>query len=256
MTQSNTAGSWTPPMRFLLRKNLIHRLLRYEQLSGKNCLEYGYGAGEMLFLYKQLGLEVYGYDFSESAFAYTNERIENDAAQDSIHLLTTETEVGDRHYDYIMAFEVMEHIEDDVATLKQWCNLLSDQGKIIMSVPAHQRKWGGIDELAGHFRRYEKSTLNSLFASANMEIERLWCYGYPLTIVLDPMLHRWARKRLEHTEETSKIELTKSSSLFTKKSLAMQLLSNDIALCPFYWLQRPLLNTDIGSGYVVMAKKR
>lgn len=255
MKKSRASGSWTPPMRFLLRKNLINKFLCQEELKGKSCLEMGYGAGELLFLYKKLGLEVYGYDFSDQAYDYTSDRVKNDTTKGEIHLLTNEDDVSSRQYDYLMAFEVLEHIEDDLSALKQWRDHLNPGGKVILSFPAHQRKWGGIDELAGHFRRYEQESIHTLFEAAEMKVHKIWCYGYPLTIALDPLLHRWARKRLARTTETDKIELTKSSSLFTKSTLAMRLLSNDIALFPFYMMQRPLINTDIGSGYIVVSEK-
>jgi 2-polyprenyl-3-methyl-5-hydroxy-6-metoxy-1,4-benzoquinol methylase len=255
MSTSKGSGTWTPPMRFLLRKNLIHKLLREENVNGKSCLEMGYGAGELLFLYKKLGLDVYGYDFSDSAYAYSSERVAKDTTPGTIHLLQSEEEVNRQHYDYIMAFEVLEHIEDDVTALKQWRDQLNNGGKVILSFPAHQSKWMENDVLAGHFRRYEQETIKALFEAADMKLNKVWCYGYPLTLALDPLLKGFAKKKLASMEGMSMEELTKVSSLHSKSSLAKRLLSNDIALFPFYWLQRPLINTDFGSGYIVMGEK-
>lgn len=255
MNNSQVNTSWTPPMRFLLRKNIVHKILLEEDVRGKSCLEMGYGAGEMLFLFSQLGLNVHGYDFSESAYSYTTERIKNGSSQETINIFQRDNEITNHSYDYLMAFEVLEHIEDDLDTLKRWRDRLSNGGKMILSIPAHQGKWGESDELVGHYRRYERKGLHALFQSAGMKVNKIYCYGYPLTLILDPLLNRWAAKKLKTMAATSKEDLSKESSLYSKSSLTMRLLSNDITLFPFYMMQRLLLNTDIGSGYIVVAEK-
>ena len=66
---------WLPYPRYLLRKQLVKILLRREGLRGKKCLEIGYGSGDMLLLYAELGLETYGFDFSTLASQNASERI-------------------------------------------------------------------------------------------------------------------------------------------------------------------------------------
>ena len=58
-------------------------------------------------------------------------------------------------FDFILAFEVLEHIEDDVSALREWWNGVKFPGHRLLSVPAHPERWNASDEWEGHFRRYE-----------------------------------------------------------------------------------------------------
>lgn len=75
-------------------------------------------------------------------------------------------ELKQESFDHLFAFEVLEHIENDADALAEWTRYLQAEGKLLVSVPAHQRKYGKSDELVGHVRRYEKSQLHSLLEGA------------------------------------------------------------------------------------------
>ncbi len=49
--------NWLPMPRYKLRRDLVKRILARESLSGKTCLEFGYGSGDMLLLYASLGIK-------------------------------------------------------------------------------------------------------------------------------------------------------------------------------------------------------
>jgi 2-polyprenyl-3-methyl-5-hydroxy-6-metoxy-1,4-benzoquinol methylase len=59
-------------------------------------------------------------------------------------------------FDYLFAFEVLEHIADDLSALREWTGFLKPGGRLLVSVPAHARKYGKADEIVGHVRRYER----------------------------------------------------------------------------------------------------
>jgi SAM-dependent methyltransferase len=59
----------------------------------------------------------------------------------------------------IGVFDVVEHVEDDVAFLKSINGYLQKDGLLCMTVPAYKMLWSKYDEYGGHFHRY---TLNSL----------------------------------------------------------------------------------------------
>jgi len=62
--------------------------------------------------------------------------------------------LGDERFDLVCAFEVLEHIEDDAAAVKEWSSRLRPAGWLLLSVPAGPDQYGPWDELVGHFRRY------------------------------------------------------------------------------------------------------
>ena len=73
--------------------------------------------------------------------------------------------------DTIVCCNVLEHIEDDRATLADLRTLLVPGGRLVLLVPALQKLFGTLDEHLGHFRRYEKAELEEKLASAGFEIE-------------------------------------------------------------------------------------
>ncbi|KAA0992346.1 class I SAM-dependent methyltransferase [Dyadobacter aurulentus] len=68
-------------------------------------------------------------------------------------------------------FDVMEHIEDDHAFLKQINSLLEENGLIMLTVPAFQSLWSDNDEQLGHFRRYDLKQLERKLALAGFKIQ-------------------------------------------------------------------------------------
>ena len=68
-----------------------------------------------------------------------------------------------QNYDIIFMADVLEHIENDSEIISKLINILNDDGKLIIFVPAHQFLFSEFDEKIGHFRRYSKNTLARLF---------------------------------------------------------------------------------------------
>jgi SAM-dependent methyltransferase len=246
--------NWLPMPRYKLRKYLVKRILDGESLSGKTCLELGFGSGDMLLLYASLGLDAFGFDISELAFENARLRIEKyPALKGKICLAQDKTEVYARRYDYIMAFEVLEHIEDDLSLIREWWNILNEHGKLLISVPAHQDKWGGNDVVAGHYRRYERAGMSNLLMSGGFKIQYLWNYAFPLSILLDVFLQKTG---LEGSDKSlTKEELSKQSGIKRKRSLLNRLVSSDFFLAPFLVLQRCFLEKDLSSALLVVAEK-
>jgi SAM-dependent methyltransferase len=59
-------------------------------------------------------------------------------------------------FDTVVALNVIEHIRDDAAAVRNCFRLLRPGGRLVMLVPAYPRLFNGIDEELGHFRRYKK----------------------------------------------------------------------------------------------------
>ena len=67
-------------------------------------------------------------------------------------------------------FDVLEHIEDDVATLRQVYTLLKPGGHMFATVPAFQFLFSADDAEAGHFRRYSLSRLTQACTEAGFTV--------------------------------------------------------------------------------------
>ena len=71
----------------------------------------------------------------------------------------------------VLMMDVLEHVDDDVALLKQYRPQKS--GYVLITVPAFQFLWSGHDEFLEHKRRYSRWMLEDAVAQAGLEIVRL-----------------------------------------------------------------------------------
>jgi SAM-dependent methyltransferase len=62
-------------------------------------------------------------------------------------------------FDTVICLNVLEHIEDDVASLAAMRGLLAPGGRVVLLVPALPTLYGTLDRALGHFRRYTRSEL-------------------------------------------------------------------------------------------------
>jgi SAM-dependent methyltransferase len=73
----------------------------------------------------------------------------------------------------VVAFNVLEHIEDDAGALRSARNLVRPGGAIVMLAPAFGFATSRFDHDIGHYRRYTKKTLGAAYRNAGIEVERL-----------------------------------------------------------------------------------
>jgi SAM-dependent methyltransferase len=83
------------------------------------------------------------------------------------------TQSPDAEHSAVVAFNVLEHIEDDVAALRSSQKLLRPGGTIVMLVPAFEFAMSRFDHDIGHHRRYTKETLGSAYRRAGLEVQEL-----------------------------------------------------------------------------------
>lgn len=79
----------------------------------------------------------------------------------------------DEAFDLICLFDVLEHIDDDVATLRAVHELLAKAGRVLVTVPAYGWLWSRHDEFLHHKRRYSASELKEKISAAGFKAEKL-----------------------------------------------------------------------------------
>ncbi len=72
-------------------------------------------------------------------------------------------------FDVVTAFDVIEHVEQDVESLAKLGQQLSADGRLFMTVPALPWLWSKHDETHHHFRRYTKASLDAALRQAGLE---------------------------------------------------------------------------------------
>ena len=99
-------------------------------------------------------------------------------------------------YDSIFLLNVLEHVADDTAALKNCRFLLKPGGTLLILTPAYSLLYSSLDKALGHYRRYTKSQLNYLLQMNNLVPKKsfyfnalgivAWLYGKILRLKTIP----------------------------------------------------------------------
>lgn len=240
--------NWIPGPRYLCRRVLALGLVR--SVNPASALEIGFGSGDMLRSLAAGGYAVTGIDQSATARAAAQgQPFRVDDRSDS------ELAAAGERFGLVMAFEVLEHIQDDRGALARWRGLIADGGHLLISVPAHMSKWGWNDEYAGHQRRYEKAELLEKLKAAGFEPVEIYSYGYPVINLVKYAKDFLVKRRIDRA--ATKLERTGESW----KGLPLGLgglgrfIFNDLVFYPVYLLQNIFLQKDLGTGYLALARR-
>jgi glycosyltransferase involved in cell wall biosynthesis len=79
--------------------------------------------------------------------------------------------------DTILCLNVLEHLADPAAALRNVERTLRPGGTAIVLVPAGQSLYGGIDESVGHLRRYSREDLRAGLEEAGLRVEELFDFN-------------------------------------------------------------------------------
>lgn len=139
---------------------------------GESVLELGAGVGSITELYVD-GRRVVATDLSDECVAALRERFRGatnvEVAQKDLRQIGEDAE----RFDSIVMINVLEHIKDDVGTLKSLRSLLSSAGTVILYVPALNGLYGQWDRKVGHYRRYAKWRLHEIAREAGLRVVEL-----------------------------------------------------------------------------------
>jgi len=104
-------------------------------------------------------------------------------------------------------FDVLEHIEDDVAFLREVRDCLVPGGRLYLTVPAYQLLWSHEDKVVGHWRRYRRSSLTAVLDKAGFDVKHIshlfWFLPVPILLfrVLPSMLRPHAESLSRQVEQ-------------------------------------------------------
>lgn len=236
--------------RYMLRRRLVLHTMR--RAPPGVCLDIGCGRGELLAHLVRRGHAVTGLEVSPEARAIA-EVATTDLGHQTL-LVADYAAIASRQFDYVFALEVLEHIEDDAAALKQWAQFVKPHGRLIMSVPAHMKQWTGADDRGGHCRRYERAQLKNLLQSSGLVVETLWSYGFPWSVLGVPLRRVLYRNASRDTAGSG----TALSSLDSIRRTPFGAVVPSVALEGLGWLlhvcQLLFLRFDLGDGYLAVCR--
>lgn len=245
-------SKWSKTPKHLLRESCVKQMSRRWQPG--EFIELGSGTGAMTRIFLEKHYQGICYDLGEENRKVARENLAEFG--DSVKIIETFEELPEgKKFDYLLAFEVLEHIANDLETLKKWSQYHKKQGLLMVSVPAHMRKYSEEDEAVGHIRRYEKNELIALLEKAGYQNIHVVNYGFPVGNITR-LLSRHLQKQLANNKSLSAEE--KSIKSGVERSAAVNNLAflfNPILLSPFAWLQSLFFQKDWGDGYVAWAEK-
>ena len=165
------------------RRRIIADLIRRAARppADAQVLEIGCGTGHNLAMLAGFG-HVEGLELDAEARAISEKRLGRKVMSSPLPELS---EVPDRHYDLIGAFDVIEHIGDDRAALASIAAKLKPGGRFVMTVPAHQWMWSAHDAVNHHKRRYSKAGLKALISGSPMKLDKVGYFNsllFPLAV--------------------------------------------------------------------------
>ena len=135
--------------------------------SALNILDVGCGTGANLEMLSQFG-EAEGVDVSAEALSFCRERGLTKVKQGAAEALPYEA----GSFDLVTGLDVVEHLDDDLAGLKEMRRVLRRGGHTLLFVPAFMFLWGVQDDVSNHRRRYTLKELKRVVQEAGFELER------------------------------------------------------------------------------------
>jgi 2-polyprenyl-3-methyl-5-hydroxy-6-metoxy-1,4-benzoquinol methylase len=142
-----------------------------------SVLEIGSGIGNISQYFLESGYNITLSDVRENYCNTLRDKFSNAKTLDDVQLIDLADQDFEKKYqkyresfDTVFALNVVEHIKEDKLALGHCHFLLKDKGNLIILVPAFQNLYNKFDVELGHYRRYTKDTLISLFLSNGFDI--------------------------------------------------------------------------------------
>jgi SAM-dependent methyltransferase len=166
---------------FVARRKLVLSLMqRAVKTPGKVAvLDIGCGTGAMLRDLQVFGSPV-GIDHADESLQFCRSRGLNRLAQCNAENLGLKS----GSFDLVISLDVLEHLEDDAAGIRECFRVCREGGALVLTVPAYDFLWSEHDEALGHKRRYSARELKAKLKAAGFRVEEM---SYIITFLFFPI---------------------------------------------------------------------
>jgi SAM-dependent methyltransferase len=225
---------------FRARNRLIVQLVAEHSKPGDRLLEVGCGTGYVLeALVRECGLVATGSELFPEGLHHARRRV----PQADFVELDARAMPYEECFDIAGAFDVIEHIDDDLGVLQGLHRAVRPGGFVVLTVPQHPWLWSSADTDACHVRRYRRAELVERVTAAGLTPVRVTSF---VTSLLPLMaLSRW-QERIWHRERDSIADLVppaRVNSLFEQiLDLERRLIGRGVSL-------------PVGGSLVVVARR-
>ncbi len=153
---------------FEVRKNpaIISRLLKDYEIPTvqRKVMDFGFGTGDVLFLFDKLGAICHGVEVSLEAINTLSDQRDYDlrmAKEDSLPY-------EDNYFDIVVASQSLEHVPDESLLFSEIKRVLKDKGTVILGLPSNGHRASPL-----HFREYTKEDIGRIERALGAH-----CLGY------------------------------------------------------------------------------
>lgn len=151
------------------KRGLVLATLADQGISSGAALDVGCGTGGVVRALEGAGLDpVVGIDRSPAALALASAGGARCLASASAAMLP----IADAAVRCITSLDVIEHLDDDVAALREYVRVVEPGGLVLVAVPAYQWAWSDHDTALGHRRRYTARRLEDAAVAAGLDVLR------------------------------------------------------------------------------------
>jgi SAM-dependent methyltransferase len=182
---------------------------------------------------------VEGVDISDEALQFCRKR----GLENVRHADVAQLPFPDEQFDVVTALDVLEHLDDDTAALREFRRVLKPGGRVFVFAPAHKWLWSLQDEVSHHKRRYVRRTLRDVVMDAGLEIER---QTYVSTFLL-PVIYlgrQWLKVRMKFQEFNTENNLHPAWS----NTILRNVFESEIPILRF-------MNMPFGASLLCVARK-
>ncbi|MGB8579510.1 MAG: methyltransferase domain-containing protein [Candidatus Sulfotelmatobacter sp.] len=163
------------------RFEVMRKLADSVLLSSRRVAEIGCGNGLLQRdIEDHYGISVAGFELNEIALQKNVSR-RSPLYCYNIHQRNREFRA---HFDLLLLFDVLEHIDDESEFLRSVKFHLAEAGTLLVNVPAHQFFFSDYDRAAGHVRRYSVNQLTTIAERSGLKIRAYTYWGLPLVPLL------------------------------------------------------------------------
>ena len=177
------------------RRKVLERVVEDLRLPARaRILDAGCGSGRNMVELARHGT-VTGIELAEASVSLARERGMGEVIAGSVLEMPFEAD----SFDLAASLDVIEHLEDDLAALRELRRVVAPGGSLLVTVPAYQWLWSGHDEINHHFRRYTRRSLQRAGEEAGWHQMRTTYFNsllLPAAIMLR-VLDRFSRKTTE-----------------------------------------------------------
>jgi len=156
---------------FLARRRILDSLIERVVYPphGARVLEVGCGTGHNLAMLGRFGT-VEACELDKCARALAGKRLGRkvkDARLPDLSMFERNA------YDMVALLDVLEHVPDDIGSLRAIHRRLKPGGALLLTVPANPWMWSAHDVAHHHFRRYTRAGLAKLFLQSGFDVQLL-----------------------------------------------------------------------------------